>query len=119
MKLHSPSPIGSVIPPTVIVATVTLGLFILWYVWIAFTMRFPPLASSEPFRLLSLRELVVFSLIDACLAAGFVIDAVRLRGSPPGLRGAQWTGLALSMLVVVLFQSWVIRAYGPITLGQG
>lgn len=119
MKLHSPSPIGSVIPPTVIVATVTLGLFSIWYVWIACTMRFPPLASSEPFRLLSLRELVVFSLIDACLAGSFVIDAVRLRGSPPGLRGAQWTGLALAMLVVALFQSWVIRAYGPIILGQG
>jgi hypothetical protein len=117
VRLSAPKPIGSVIPPSVIAATVALGLFSIWYVWIACTLRLPTIASGDPLRLISLRELVLFTTIDAFLIAGLALDALRSRNAPPGLRLAQRIGLALSGLVVTLFQVWVILAYGPVRFG--
>ncbi|MDP6538726.1 MAG: hypothetical protein QF903_06065 [Planctomycetota bacterium] len=119
MKLGSFEPPGAVVPPSVVAATVALGLFSIWYVWLVCTLRFPTIASGEPWRLLSARELGLFSIIDACLVLGLVFDAWRLRSAPPGLLLAQRLGLGLTLLVVVLFQVWVVLAYGPIRAGQG
>ena len=104
--------------PSVTAAIVYLGLCSIWFLWILLTGRHATLASEEPQRLITLGQYAILSVANLVLLVALVLDALRSRESPPGLRRGHFAGITLGAVAVILVQVVGSLAFGPSRAGR-
>lgn len=103
--------------PSVIASMVLVATCNVWFLWILCTLRFPPVGSTEPFRLVTRGQLAGVTAATAALALAVVLEGVRARRSPPGLRRGHLAGALLALVALALLEAAVFLAYGPLPHG--
>lgn len=99
--------------PVTVLAIVYAGLCVVGFVWLQLTLEAPHLG-DEPWRLISVGSYVALTLFDVSLLAALLVEALRTRWSPVGLRVAHRVGLVGAWLLVLGVQWGVTLAYGPL-----
>ncbi|MBI1382718.1 MAG: hypothetical protein GC161_16710 [Planctomycetaceae bacterium] len=93
-----------------------MGVFVIGYVWIVATAKFPTSGSTEPFRLISTTQFATLTAVNVAFLIAFAVDGYASKKSPPAMRRAHFTGLLLAAITLALVQLVAVYAHGPIAI---
>ncbi len=111
LKKLPPALTEFVILPEVMLAMAYAVVARIWNIWSILTLRFPTLEESDPPRMLSGTQLVIFTGVHIAFLALFIMAGRRVRRSSPSLRRGHYASLAIGVAIIVLLQVAAVRAF--------
>ncbi len=116
MHLSQPAPSAFVQRPSVTALFPYGAVCLAGLLWIACTLQWPDMGTPGPIHLLSLPVYAGVSAINALYLVVLLLDAWAVRRSASVERRAQWAGIGMGLVFILLVQFGAEVLWGPVSL---
>jgi hypothetical protein len=111
MHIHQQVTPGFVLRPAVVLCVPWGGVCAVWFIWVILTARALEVGGQQVLTLMTSREFLIGSTVNAVLFLLLLADFRVARRSPPGFRRGHVAGIALAVLGMAFAQAafWIAK----------